>query len=73
MFKNLCNLNWKKHAHELSRGRHFVTNDILNQLYYSLVYPFLTYGLIAWGITLLQLLNLGCNFAEKGSTNNNFF
>ena len=55
------------------QGADTVTNDILNQLYYSLVYPFLTYGLIAWGITLLQLLNLGCNFAEKGSTNNNFF
>ena len=55
------------------QGADTVTNDILNQLYYSLVYPLLTYGLIAWGITLPQLLNLSCNFAEKGSTNNNFF
>ena len=48
------NLNSKKHTHEIgekiSRGigilsklTHFVTIDILNQLYYSLVYPFLTY------------------------------
>ena len=62
-----CNLNWKKHAHEvgkkISRGigilsklRHFVTNDILNQLSYSLVYPFLTYGLIAWGNTYATTL-----------------
>ena len=28
-----------------------VTNDILIQLYYSLAYPFLTYGLIVWGNT----------------------
>ena len=46
-----CHLNWKKHAHEvskkISRGigilsklRHFVTNDFLTQLYYSLACPF---------------------------------
>ena len=62
-----CNLNWKKHAHEMSkkisRGigilsklRHFVTNDILTQLYYSLVYPFLTYGIIVWGNTYTTTL-----------------
>ena len=62
-----CHLNWKKHAHEvskkISRGigilsklRHFVTNDILTQLYYSLVYPFLTYGLILWGNTYTTTL-----------------
>ena len=60
-------LNWKKHAHEvskkISRGigilsklRHFVTNDILTQLYYSLVYPFLTYGIIVWGNTYTTTL-----------------
>ena len=62
-----CHLNWKKHAHEvskkISRGigilsklRHFVTNDILTQLYYSLVYPFLTYGIIVWGNTYTTTL-----------------
>ena len=52
-----CHLNWKKkHAHEvskktsrvignLSKLRHFVTDDVLTQLYYSLMYLFLTYGL----------------------------
>ena len=30
--------------------------DILNQLYYSLVYPFLTYGVIAWGNTYATTL-----------------
>jgi len=52
-----CHLNSKKHVHEvskkMSRGigilsklRHFVIDDILTPLYYSLVYPFLTYGLV---------------------------
>ena len=57
-----CHLNWKKHVHEvskkisrgmgiLSRLGLFVTDDILAQLYYSLVYPFLAYGLVVWGNT----------------------
>ena len=56
------NLNWKSHIHELgkkiSRGigilakiRHLVNSNILSQLYYSLIYPFLTYGLLVWGNT----------------------
>ena len=56
------NLNWKVHIHELSkkisRGngvlskiRYYVNNSILQQLYYSLIYPFLTYGLSVWGNT----------------------
>ena len=60
-------LNWKKHVHEvskkISRGigilsklRHFVTDDILTQLYYSLVYPFLAYGLVVWGNTYATTL-----------------
>ena len=62
-----CHLNWKKHVHEvskkISRGigilsklRHFVTDDIITQLYYSLVYPFLTYGLVVWGNTYATTL-----------------
>ena len=56
------NLNWISHIHELgkkiSRGigilakiRHLVNSNILSQLYYSLNYPFLTYGLLVWGNT----------------------
>ena len=37
--------------------RHFVINDILIQWFYSLVYPFLTYGLIVWGNTYATTLN----------------
>ena len=57
-----CHLNWKKHVHEVSkkissgigilpRFGLFVSDDILAQLYYSLVYPFLAYGLVVWGNT----------------------
>ena len=56
------NLNWKSHLHELgkkvarnigilSKIRHFVNNSILYQLYYSLIYPLLTYGLLVWDNT----------------------
>ena len=55
-------LNWKEHIHQLnkkiSRGigiisklRHYASKMIPSQLYYSLIYPFLTYGLIIWGNT----------------------
>ena len=67
------NLNWKSHIHELgkkiSRGtgilakiRHLVNSNILSQLYYSLIYPFLTYGLLVWGntyqTTLIPIVSL---------------
>ena len=53
-----CHLNWKAHISyltkklnrnvgALSKLRHFVTTDILTNLYYSLSILF-TYGLIAW-------------------------
>ena len=56
------NLNWKPYLHELSkkvsRGigvlskiRYYVNRNILHQLYYSIIYPFLTYGLLIWGNT----------------------
>ena len=41
--------------------RYYVTHPILIQLYYSLIYPFLTYGIIFWGqtyMTTLHSLNL---------------
>ena len=54
------NLTWKSHINELclklsktvgilSKVRHFVDNHILVMLYYSLIYPFLTYGVHVWG------------------------
>lgn len=56
------NLKWTKHIHEVSkkvsrgigilcRLRHHIPRNISIQLYYSLIYPFLTYGLVIWGNT----------------------
>ena len=54
-----CNLGWKFHIDSickkikksigmLSKLRYFVPLKILVNLYYALIYPFLTYGLIVW-------------------------
>ena len=61
-------LSWKYHRKIkkcigiLSKIRHYVTGLVLVQLYYSLIYPFLTYSLITWGTTyqttLLPLITL---------------
>lgn len=56
------NLNWKQHIHELTKKisrsigilcklRHFVPSKILIQIYYSIIFPFLTYGVVIWGNT----------------------
>ena len=61
------NLNWKPYLHELrkkvSRGigvlskiRYYVTRKVLHQLYYSIIYLFLTYGLSIWGNTYSSTL-----------------
>ena len=57
-----CHLKWKEHILEVSkklaRGigillklRHFVNLASLVQVYYSITYSFLTYGIIVWGNT----------------------
>jgi len=59
MDKHLC---WKPHVAYISnkikrsigmisKARHFVNIPILMSLYYSMVYPYLTYGVVAWGNT----------------------
>ena len=56
------NLTWKNHINELcsklsktvgiiSKLRYNVSVDILTMLYYSLIYPFLIYGVQVWGLT----------------------
>ena len=56
------NLTWKNHINELcsklsktvgviSKLRYNVNVDILTMLYYSLIYPFLIYGVQVWGLT----------------------
>ena len=57
-----CNLSWKDHISFveskvkrsigiLSKLRYFVSLNTLRNLYYALIYPFLTYALIVWGCT----------------------
>ena len=52
----------KRNIVALSKIRHFVNLGILKSLYYALIFPFLTYCLIALGntysSTLLSLFNL---------------
>ena len=54
------NLTWKQHILELTKKisrsigvlcklRHFVPPNILTQIYYSIIFPFLTYGVVIWG------------------------
>ena len=61
-------LNWKIHVNNISekikrsigillKVRYYVTPKILLQLYYSLTYPFLTYGVLLWGNTYTSTLN----------------
>ena len=56
------NLNWKSHINyiakkvkrsigTLSKLRYYLNSKTLLDLYYALVYPFLTYCIIAWGNT----------------------
>ena len=56
------NLNWKSHINYsstkikrsigiLSKMRYLITLDVLINLYYTLIYPFLIYGLVVWGNT----------------------
>ena len=55
-------LTWKPHMHEISKKinrsigvlrqlRYYVNLNVLIQLYYSLIYPYLTYGIHIWGNT----------------------
>ena len=61
------NLTWESHINELcsklsktvgilSKVRHFVDNHILVMLYYSLIYPFFTYGVHVSGLTFPSFL-----------------
>ena len=46
----LC-LKLSKTVGIFSKLRYYVNVDILIMLYYSLIYPFLTYGIQVWGLT----------------------
>ena len=46
----------KKSIGILSKLRYFVSLNTLRNLYYALIYPFLTYALIVWGCTYSSTL-----------------
>ena len=47
----------KRNIGLLSKIRYFVNLNTLINLYYSLIYPFLIYGIVAWGNTYTSTLN----------------
>ena len=49
----------------LSKLRHYVNIDILTHLFYSLIHPFLTYGIIIWGNTYSTTLQLYTFYRKK--------
>jgi len=62
------NLNWKHHVSficgKIKRGlgmisklRPFLPTKVLVSLYYSLIYPYLIYGVVAWGNTYDTTIN----------------
>ena len=79
-----CHLNWKDHVSHISKKikrniraiskiRHFVNLDILKSLYYALVYPYLTYCLIAWGNNLPFFIESNFYITEKVCSVNYIF
>ena len=49
----------------LSKIRYYVNINILVKLYYALIYPFLTYGILAWGNTYPTTLQPICTIQKK--------
>ena len=62
------NLRWKEHVNYLnkkikrsigllSKIRYYVDLGCLTKLYHTLIYPFLIYGVVAWGNTYQTIIN----------------
>ena len=77
------NLNWKDQVEGivkkirrsigiLSKLRYYVDLDILLSLYYALIYPFLTYGIIIWGNTYKTTLQPNFILQKKSKAHNYF-
>jgi len=63
------NITWKSHAQKMinkisrtcgvmNKLKHYLPSDILKTLYNSLVFPYLNYGIIVWGIAASKLNKL---------------
>ena len=49
--------------------RHYVNLNTLRNLYYALIYPYLTYGILSWGSTYKTKLTKICTTQNKGIRN----
>ena len=78
-----ANLNWQPQIYHivkkikrsiglLSKIRHYVNEKLLVSLYYSLIYPYLTYGIVPWGHTYASTLN-PIFLLKKNGSHYNFF
>ena len=56
----------KRNIGILSKLRHYVNLKTLTNLYYSLIYPFLIYGISAWGNTYKSTLTPIINSQKRG-------
>ena len=65
------NLTWNSHLNVMkstaiiSKIRHFTNLNSRKLLYYSLVYPYLTYGNLIWGITYKTRIQKLINIQKK--------
>jgi hypothetical protein len=73
-----CSLSWNTQIHQVAKNikrsvgvlfkiRRNVNTEILVNLYYALIYPYLIYDLILWGNTYESNLNPIANFDEHSS------
>ena len=49
----------------LSKVRHYINISTLVMLYYTLIYPFLKYAIVAWGNTYTSMLKPLINLQKK--------
>ena len=47
----------KRNIGAISKLKHFVNVNILINLYYALIYPYFTFGILAWGDTYSFTVN----------------
>ena len=75
-YLGVSNLTWKNHVNELclklskivgifSKLRYYVNIDILIILYYSQIYPLLSYGIQVWGLTFPTYLKPGTTLQKR--------
>jgi hypothetical protein len=63
------NINWKSHIQKIcnkisrtsgvmTKLKHYLPTEVLKMLYNSLIFPYLNYGILVWGVSANKLLNL---------------